>query len=86
MLTWLPIGQMNVSVPFSSIAVRDAQEADVTALVGINGEGTEIIHRDRLRDAQTPGFRYPVFLAGDELIGLAQPFKAAVRRGEYLGL
>ena len=40
-----------VSENASRIAVRDTQEADVPALTAIKGDGTEVLHRDRLRDA-----------------------------------
>jgi GNAT superfamily N-acetyltransferase len=51
--------------------VRDAEEADVSALTAIKGAGTEALHRDRLRDAQGPSFRYLVLLADQEIIGFA---------------
>ena len=53
------------------IAVRDAEEADVPALTAIKGDGTEVLHRDRLRDAQGTGFRYLVLLIDQEIIGFA---------------
>jgi len=51
--------------------VRDAVEADVPALTTIKGEGSEAIHRDRVRDAQGEGFRYLVLLAEQEIFGFA---------------
>jgi GNAT superfamily N-acetyltransferase len=53
------------------IAVRDAEEADLPALIAIKGEGSEALHRDRLLDAQGGGFRYLVLLRGQEVIGFA---------------
>jgi hypothetical protein len=53
------------------LQVRDAGEADVPALTLIKGTGTESVHRDRLRTAQAPGFRYLVLLAGKDLVGIA---------------
>ncbi len=56
---------------FSRITVRDAAEGDVPALTAIKGAGTQALHRDRLRDAQGPGFRYLVLVADDRVIGFA---------------
>ena len=55
------------------ITVRDAEEADVTALTAIKGEGSddEAVHRDRLRDAREGSLRYMVLLADQEIIGFA---------------
>jgi len=53
------------------ITVRNAHEADLTALIDIKGEGSEAIHRDRLRDAQNPTFHYLVLLEDGEIIGFA---------------
>lgn len=53
------------------IRVRDATGADIPALTAIKGIGTDIIHRDRLRDAQQSGFRYLVLLVDTALIGFA---------------
>lgn len=55
----------------SRIAVRNAEAADVPALTAIKGDGTEVLHRDRLRDAQGIGFRYLVLLVDQEIIGFA---------------
>jgi GNAT superfamily N-acetyltransferase len=60
-----------VSEGVSRITVRDAEEADVPALKAIKGDGIEVLHRDRLRDAQCTGFRYFVLLADQEIIGFA---------------
>ena len=60
-----------ISENASRIAVRDAEEADVPALTTIKGDGTEVLHRDRLRDAQGTGFRYLVLLVNQEIIGFA---------------
>src|SRR5687768_17286406 len=62
---------MMVSEKGPQITVRDAEEADVMALTAIKGEGSEALHRDRLRDAQDLGFRYLVLLADQEIIGFA---------------
>src|SRR3954452_4511808 len=51
------------------ILVRDAVEADLSALTAIKGEGSEAIHRDRLRDALEGGFRYFVLTAGEDVVG-----------------
>ena len=53
------------------ITVRDAEKADVPVLAAIKGEGTEAIHRDRMRDAQSTAFRYVVLLADKGIIGFA---------------
>jgi len=60
-----------VSESVSRMTVRDAEEADVPALTAIKGEGSEVLHRDRLRDAQGTGVRYFVLLADQEIIGFA---------------
>jgi GNAT superfamily N-acetyltransferase len=51
--------------------VRDAEEADMPALIDIKGEGSEAFHRDRLRDAQGRDFRYLVLLADTRITGFA---------------
>jgi GNAT superfamily N-acetyltransferase len=53
------------------ITVRDAAEFDIPALTAIKGEGTEPLHRDRLRDAQSADLRYLVLVVQQELIGYA---------------
>lgn len=60
-----------VSEGVSRLTVRDAEEADVPALTAIKGDGTEVLHRDRLHDAQGTGFRYFVLLVDQEIIGFA---------------
>ena len=60
-----------VSTNFSQITVRDAEEADLPALIAIKGNGTEVLHRDCLREAQGAGFRYLVLLRSQEVIGFA---------------
>jgi GNAT superfamily N-acetyltransferase len=65
------LGGIMVSENVSRITVRDATDADVPALTAIKGEGTEALHRDRLRDAQGTGFRYLVLLADQAIIGFA---------------
>jgi GNAT superfamily N-acetyltransferase len=69
-----------VSENASRIAVRDAEEADVPALAAIKGEGSEVLHRDRLLDAEANGFRYLVLLADQEIIGFAC---LVIRRPSY---
>ena len=56
---------------FARITVRDVEEADVPALTAIKGDGTEALHRDRLRDARAAGFRYLALLVDQALIGFA---------------
>jgi ribosomal protein S18 acetylase RimI-like enzyme len=53
------------------ITVRDARQADIPALTAIKGQGSETLHRDRLRDAQGSGFRYLVLLAEENIVGFA---------------
>jgi GNAT superfamily N-acetyltransferase len=60
-----------VSANLLLITVRDAEEADLPALIAIRGDGAEAPHRDSLREAQGGGFRYLVLLRGQEVIGLA---------------
>lgn len=55
----------------AQMIVRDAMEADIPALTAVKGEGTETLHRDRLRDGQDAGFRYLVLMVEHELIGYA---------------
>ncbi len=54
-----------------AITVRDAREADLSALTAIKGAGSEALHRDRLRDARSNDFRYLVLEAGHQVIGFA---------------
>jgi GNAT superfamily N-acetyltransferase len=51
------------------VTIRDARAADLPALTAIKGEGSEVLHRDRLHDAQNPTFRYLVLLEDGEMIG-----------------
>ena len=60
-----------VCANFPLITVRDAEEADLPALIAIKGDGSEALHRDRLREAQGGGFRYLVLVRGQEVIGSA---------------
>jgi GNAT superfamily N-acetyltransferase len=60
-----------VSANFPSITVRDAEEADLLALIAIKGGDSEALHRDRFRDAQSGGFRYLVLLRDQDVIGSA---------------
>ena len=53
------------------ITIRDAQAADISALMAIRGDVSEALHQDRLRDSQNPGFRYMVLLKDQEVIGFA---------------
>ena len=55
----------------SQINVRDAHLSDVPTLMVIKADGSEALHRDRLRDAQDGNLRYLVLLADQELIGFA---------------
>jgi GNAT superfamily N-acetyltransferase len=50
-----------------NLLVRDATEADLDALVRLKPART--VHRDRIRDARQPGFRYLVLELDQELIG-----------------
>jgi GNAT superfamily N-acetyltransferase len=56
-------------VSFNNLCVRDATIKDLTALNEI--KDSIALHRDRLRDAQLPTFRYLVLEQGDRIIGLA---------------
>jgi GNAT superfamily N-acetyltransferase len=60
-----------VSENVSRVTVRDGVEADLPALIAIKGNGTEALHRDRLRDAKGSDLRYIVLLAGQDIIGFA---------------
>jgi GNAT superfamily N-acetyltransferase len=56
---------------YERITLRDAEEADVPALTAIKGAGTEALHRDRLRDAHGPDFRYLALVVNEEVVGYA---------------
>ena len=60
-----------VSANVPVITVRDAEDADLPALVALKGERSEVAHRDRLGEAQGGGSRYLVLLRGQEVIGSA---------------
>jgi GNAT superfamily N-acetyltransferase len=60
-----------VSSSFPLITVRDAEEADLPALIAIKGNGSEALHRDRLREAQGGCYRYLVLLRGQVVVGFA---------------
>jgi GNAT superfamily N-acetyltransferase len=60
---------MMISDIDSRVTIRHAEAADIPALTAIKGEGSEALHCDRLRDAQSAGFRYLVLLAEQEVIG-----------------
>lgn len=62
------------------ISVRDADEADIPALMEIKGVGEEALHRDRLRDAREGGLRYLVLVDGRTVIGFVL---LVFRRPEY---
>lgn len=55
--------------PPGALRVRDAVAADLAALEGL--KPGEALHRDRLRDAASPDFRYLVLVEGEEVVGLA---------------
>jgi GNAT superfamily N-acetyltransferase len=60
-----------VSENWSRITVRDASEDDIPEMTAIKGDWSQAIHRDRLRDARGPGFRYLVVLVKKEIVGFA---------------
>lgn len=49
------------------LVIRDAGDTDLDGLVHLRPP--ELAHRDRLRDARQPGFRYLVLEQGEEVIG-----------------
>jgi RimJ/RimL family protein N-acetyltransferase len=51
----------------SQIVIRDAEAADLAALVAVRPP--EALHRGRLRDAQSADYRYFVLLRDHEIIG-----------------
>ncbi len=51
------------------LTVRDAAEADIAALTGIKGAGSETVHSRRLNDARAGDIRYLVVLLEEEPIG-----------------
>lgn len=53
------------------LRVRDVVKADIPILTAIKGMGTEVIHRDRLRDARDASFRYLVLIIDQGVIGFA---------------
>ena len=55
----------------SRITVRDAETSDVPILTAIKADGSQALHRDRLREARDGYLRYLVLLADRELVGLA---------------
>jgi hypothetical protein len=52
-----------------NVTVRDAIETDIAILTSIKGPASEVIHSDRLRDAQSSSFRYLVMIADEIVIG-----------------
>ncbi len=57
------------STEFAQITVRDAVEADLPVLTAI--KPLAALHRDRLRYARRPDFRYLVVQWGHEVVGFA---------------
>jgi GNAT superfamily N-acetyltransferase len=57
------------SIYRDDLRVREAQASDLATLTRLKAPGA--LHRDRLRDAQLPGFRYLVLELGDHVIGFA---------------
>lgn len=55
------------AVTTKSLSVRDATEADLDALMRL--KPSLAVHRDRLRDADQPGFRYLVLELDQDVIG-----------------
>lgn len=53
------------------INVRDAEEADLPALIAIKGEGSDVLHRDRLYEAQRRSLRYLVLEVDHIVVGMA---------------
>jgi len=64
-------GGMMISENVVRVMVRDAGAADLPALTAIKGDGTETLHRDRLRDAQRSDMRYLVCVVNHAVIGFA---------------
>ena len=54
-----------------NVTVRDAIETDIAILTSIKGPASEVIHSDRLRDAQSSSFRYLVMIVEEIVIGFA---------------
>lgn len=57
---------MQTALP-EGLVLRDAGDADLDGLARLRPP--ELDHRDRLRDARRPGFRYLVLEQGEEVIG-----------------
>jgi GNAT superfamily N-acetyltransferase len=55
------------AVASENISIRDAAKADLDALVRL--KPSPAVHRDRLRDARQPGFRYLVLELNHRIIG-----------------
>lgn len=53
----------------ANLRVRDAKETDLSALCHL--KPGRAIHSDRIRDAESPTFRYLVLVKDDEVIGFA---------------
>jgi len=53
------------------VKVRDAVETDIPILTSVKGAASEVVHYDRLRDAQNTSFRYLVMIADESVIGFA---------------
>jgi GNAT superfamily N-acetyltransferase len=54
-----------------NLCIRDALAKDVPILTAMKGSWSEAIHRDRLRDALSPGFRYLVAMTDEAVIGFS---------------
>ena len=55
----------------SPLTVRDAETADIPALTAIKGTGSNVLHRDRLDDAQRSDIRYRMLVVNQAVIGFA---------------
>jgi len=58
-----------MTINATQMSVRDAVEADLSALVMVRP--SEVVHRGRLHDAQQADFRYFVLELGQDIIGFA---------------
>jgi len=61
--------EVMVSRTFDNLCVRDATAKDLTALTQL--KKPEVLHRDRLRDSQSPTFRYLLLEQAGNVIGFA---------------
>jgi len=60
---------MTISTHTTNLCVRDAAETDLQTLTNI--KDSSALHTDRLRDAQSPTFRYLVLELTGKVIGFA---------------